>query len=85
MAGHERSWPTRDAFGRPLVTADEYAAMTPQERERSHDERLVTDLETLPKGLRDRLLTGDDDLTERSEGLARRREDAARVRRAHAS
>jgi hypothetical protein len=79
VAGHERSWPTRDAFGRLIVTADEYEAMTPRERERLHDERLVSDLETLPEGLRDRLLAGGDDLAERSEGLARRLEEAARV------
>lgn len=58
-----------DVLGRPVVTAAEMAAMAPEELERLHIQRTVTELGALPEKLLARLLPSEDELTIRSARL----------------
>ena len=57
--------PIRDAFGRPVYTAEDLSHLSEAELSRLHDERQVADPDTLPPWLKARLLGDDERILER--------------------
>lgn len=61
----------KDILGRPIVTAADLDAMTPEQRKNAFEASLVTDLDQLPKDYVDRLRAEAEDLASRRDAAQR--------------